>query len=165
MIWFDYHLLDHMKIRPSIAVFFSSLALRHRQTLRLVATDRLVGYSDWSASEISVYVADSALADADTSLQQSQRIRIHDVVSDHVAILVRHLFLSRKPSRPAQSRWTGVPDVCNFTLSLALFHGLLKPLFAALSAKDDGAGTKVESTDADVWVSVFSLQVWKLKSP
>ena len=38
---------------------------------------------------------------------------------------------------------------------LVSFHGLLKPLFAALSTKDNVAGTKVESTDADVRVSVF----------
>jgi hypothetical protein len=115
-----------------------------------------VGYSDWSAAKINVYVADSALADApDSSSQQSERVPIHHDVSDHLVVLVRHLFLSRKPSRPAQSRWTGVPDVCNFALSLYLFHGLLKPLFAALSTKDNVAGTKVESTDADVRVSVF----------
>ena len=111
---------------------------------------RLVGYSNWQASAISVYVQDSALEQDEAAVN-----KLHDAIAHHVTILFRHIFLSRKPSRPSQSRWTGVANVASFALSLALCHGLLKPLFASLSAKDDNTtGKTAHSTDADVGSSV-----------
>ena len=91
-----------------------------------------------------MYVDDSALTD------ESRREQLHKAVAHHVTVLFRHIFLSVKPSKPAQSRWTGVASVANFTLSLALFHRMLAPLFASLTAKDgNSASSTVKSTDAD----------------
>ena len=113
---------------------------------------RLVGYSNWQASDISVYVADSALRDD----VRGDVNRLHDAIAHHVTVLFRHIFLSRKPSRPSQSRWTGVASVANFALSLALCHGLLKPLFESLSGKDDKISSMQQhSTDADAGASAI----------
>lgn len=108
--------------------------------------ERLVGDSDWAADKIFVYVDDKALED------QSACDRLHQVVADHLTILYRHLFLSCKPSKPAQSRWTGVASVAQFALSLSLCLGVLKPLFKCLAAKDaDTANSAATDKDADAW--------------
>ena len=106
---------------------------------------RLVGNSDWSLDEINVYVADAALENAE------HRERLQQAVADHLIILYRRIFMSRKPSRPAQSRWTGVAGVAEFTLALALVYGMLQPLFGSLAVKDDDtAGSAALDHDADV---------------
>ena len=113
---------------------------------------RLLGYSDWNSPTMSVYVEDSSIQ------EESQRQNLRAVICSHLTILFRHIFLSKKPSRPAQSRWTGVASVAAFTLGLSLCHRLLAPLFASLTAKDkeDGSGQAVRSTDADVAASAYS---------
>lgn len=95
-----------------------------------LAEMRLVGYSDWSSEEaMTVYIDDAALKNTE------KLPHIHLAISDHVGTLYQHLFLSNKPSRPSQSRWTGVANVCEFALSLSLCHGFLKGLFASLKKK------------------------------
>ena len=75
-----------------------------------------------------------------------------DSLSNHVAVLCEHLFLSSKPPRPAESRWTGVPSVCRWCLAFSCFHQLLGPLLKALAAgaKDSGdAETQAATLDND----------------
>ena len=114
--------------------------------------DRLVGYSDWRFNTIAVYVEDKLLID----LSSEHISRLRRAISDHVTVLLKHLFLSSKPAEPAQSRWTGVASVASFTLAFALFHNMLEPLFRALAAKDKEPG-KTADTDADVAVSVWEV--------
>ena len=104
-----------------------------------------MGHSDWKSDTITVYVSDSAIEDT------LQKTRLEAALSDHVSVLLKHVFLSCKPARPAQSRWTGVASVANFVMSLSLCHNLMKPLFSSLAAKDkDGDADKSGmSIDAD----------------
>lgn len=130
-----------------------------------LAEMRLVGYSDWSSEEaMTVYIDDAALKNTE------KLPHIHLAISDHVGTLYQHLFLANKPSRPSQSRWTGVANVCEFALSLSLCHGFLKGLFASLKKKQDGKDKDKDGTganhDADVRSSVacFSMECmneWK----
>lgn len=110
---------------------------------------RLVGFSEWrNSSTINVYVPDSTLEQS--SSEHLSRLR--SAIVDHLTVLLKHLFLSIKPARPAQSRWTGVASVASFTLAFALFHNMLEPLFGALTAKDKETG--IADADADAVVSV-----------
>ena len=81
---------------------------------------------------------------------QVGRSKLQNAVVDHVTILYRHMFLACKPSKPAQSRWTGVASVAQFALSLSLCLGMLKPLFKFLATKDnDNARSAATDKDAD----------------
>lgn len=94
---------------------------------------RLVGESDWASRSITCFF------DVD-GLTSSREVLV-DGLANHVTVLCEHLFLSTKPPRPTQSRWTGVPGVCQWCLGLELFHQTLAPLLQALSdKKDSGSG-------------------------
>ena len=90
-----------------------------------------------------MYIDDSAL---DNGPQQE---RLRHAVADHVTVLYRHVFLSSKPSRPAQARWTGVANVAEFALGLSLAFGMLQPLFASLASKDSSTGGMAQNADKD----------------
>ena len=102
---------------------------------------------------MTVYIDDAALKAEPERLEH-----IHSAIADHVGTLYQHLFLCNKPSRPSQSRWTGVANVCQFALSLSLCHGFLKGLFASLKKKDDGKDGAGDNHDADVRSSVSCFQ-------
>lgn len=61
--------------------------------------------------------------------------QLMDALATHIAVLYEHVFVSVKPQRPTQSRWTGVPCVANFCLGLQLFHNLLEPLLTSLAGR------------------------------
>lgn len=112
---------------------------------------RLCGYSNWKTEQIIVYVSDETAAECFDPRKQAM---LKKAVCEHLSALVAYVFMHAKPSRPSQSRWTGVANVAQWTLGLALFHRFLKPLFTALSTKLDvpdadanSAGTTMD-TDA-----------------
>ena len=98
-----------------------------------------------------LFLEDSVVAEIAESPAKEERLKRS--LTDHLTALLCHVFLSCRPARPSQSRWTGVANVCQFALGLALCHRLLKPLLCALSAKkDDGDGDgngDVANMDAD----------------
>lgn len=98
-----------------------------------------------------VFIDDNTLHRAradDQLLQQLERS-----VSEHLSALISHVFLHSKPARPSQSRWTGVANVAEWCLGLALFHQFLTLLFGALSAKA-GSNTADSTMDVDVMASI-----------
>ena len=96
---------------------------------------------------ISVFVDDEALQDP------ALRQRIHNSLVDHIVTLFEHLFMGVKPSKPAQSRWTGVASVSQFALCLGLCHKMLQPLLSLLTAKDTGTTATTADNDADARAS------------
>ena len=73
-------------------------------------------------------------------------------LANHVGTLCEHLFLSCKPPRPAQARWTGVPAVSKWCLCFSLFHQLLDPLLSSLASggKVPGSGGDADGGTAPV---------------
>ena len=59
---------------------------------------------------------------------------------DHISSLVKLIFLNSRPAPPAQSRWTGVPNVARWCYGLFAFHGLFSRLVSSLSPNSDAAG-------------------------
>ena len=84
---------------------------------------RLVGFSDWSSDTITVYLPDTSHVSP----------MLLEAIADHICTLYDHVFMTAKPQKPTQSRWTGVAAVAQFCLGLALFHNLLAPLLGALA--------------------------------
>ena len=85
---------------------------------------------------------------------------------EHLVALATHVFMSHKPAKPSQSRWTGVAHVTQWALGLMLFHRLLRPLFTALSSKQDaGSNADIPELDADVQCSgeFNSIVGWRWK--
>lgn len=116
---------------------------------------RLTGYSDWGSESIDVFINEETATvlttKGDAHQEEILRTRLHTALTEHLSAIVGHVFLGRKPARPAQSRWTGVADVCQWCLGLSLFHKLFKPLLGALSSKsDDLAGNEQPVMDNDV---------------
>ena len=120
---------------------------------------RLVGASNWNGSSLTVYVEDTALASH--ARNPASLHRLHCALAEHLTVLIRHIFLSTKPPKPSQSRWTGVAGAARWALSLALFHKLLAPLMSSLSSTTCGSDGNfgfdgmMNALDQDVWVSVF----------
>lgn len=117
---------------------------------------RLVGYSDWNLPDVRIYLDPRTFAKAQLDVGAFQRLR--SALADHLSALVTHVFLGYKPARPSQSRWTGVAHVCQWSLGLALFHRILKPLLSALSmnaSSENSADPASRSMDVDVcdWVN------------
>lgn len=101
-----------------------------------------------------VFIDDNTLHRAradDQLLQQLERS-----VSEHLSALISHVFLHSKPARPSQSRWTGVANVAEWCLGLALFHQFLALLLGALSAKA-GSNTADSTMDVDVMASILDF--------
>lgn len=98
-----------------------------------------MGESDWSSKTITVFLRADGLPTAQTVLV--------DALSNHLAVLCEHLFLSTKPPRPTQSRWTGVPAVSQWALSLELFHRMLGPMLQSLAGNDDSASASGAAAD------------------
>ena len=105
---------------------------------------RLVGYCDWTADEMLVYVEDSILVDPCLSQKCGK------LLLDHIVTLVTHCFFGVKPARPAQARWTGVANCARFVLGLGVFFNILKPLFCGLTTKDDVDAAKNRKTTGDI---------------
>lgn len=130
-------------------------------SLLLHAKLRLVGASDWSSEEISVYLNHSGeMISSSGELLVPKHVK--DAVADHVITLCRHLFFSSKPPKPTQSRWTGVAGVARWALRLSLFHHCLGPVMTALSSgveQADQAGQEMapEALDNDVRNSSMAL--------
>lgn len=118
---------------------------------------RLVGFSDWNSDVMTIFIEDSVMA--------NERLfqRVQTAVGEHLVTLFLHLFLSSKPSRPSQSRWTGVASVAQFTLSLALCHRLLQPLFAGLTSKDEKDPSKTAAAVADLDVRALDYFQWVIQ--
>jgi hypothetical protein len=116
---------------------------------------RLCGYSDWSSDRIDVYLDDATAANPD----QHKKDRLHTSLVEHLGALVIHVFLHCRPAKPSQSRWTGVGNVAQWALSLAMFHRMLAPVFMALSenSKDD-----MENLDADAQCSAILAATKKM---
>ena len=115
----------------------------------------MCGSSNWQSSDaIVVFIDDNTLhrAKADDKIWQL----LERSVTEHLSALIAHVYLHSKPACPSQSRWTGVPNVAQWCLGLALFHQFLMLLFGALSSK---AGINaVDSTmDMDVMASIPSF--------
>ena len=112
---------------------------------------RLVGYSDWNLPDVHIYMDPMTFAQAPLDVTTFERLR--SALADHLSALVTHVFLGYKPARPSQSRWTGVAHVCQWSLGLALFHRILKPLLMALSmntSSENSADPASRSMDVDV---------------
>lgn len=113
---------------------------------------RLVGYGNWNADKITVMVTD-------TSRYQSPAIRA--ALVKHISNLIRSVFLSQRPTTPAQSRWTGVPAVARFAYGLYAFHRLFSFLCKKLAPRGKGGEHQAgnadgpgDAGDADVPVPV-----------
>ena len=121
--------------------------MNQNQSLNLnlyAATVRLVGASDWNSPEITVYMKN---ADDISAILNSQHIL--DAVCSHLATLCRHVFLTRKPPKPTQSRWTGVAGVARWGLCLACFHRSLAPVLSALVKTEKGEGPGQNNMELD----------------
>lgn len=105
-----------------------------------------------------MYVSDDLFARTATNSKLKEQV--HSALVEHISSLASYIFLGRKPARPAQARWTGVPNVARFALALSLFHNLLEPLLGSLCTGADGqSDSKVTSMDADVGALRFQFQL------
>ena len=66
---------------------------------------RLVGYSNWQTSDISVYVADSALRDD----VRGDVNRLQDAIAHHVTVLFRHIFFHENQADHHRANGQGLP--------------------------------------------------------
>ena len=107
---------------------------------------------------MTVYVDDVALASHTQNPASLQRLQ--HALAEHLTVLIRHVFLSTKPPKPSQSRWTGVAGAARWALGLALFHKLFAPLITALASTACGSDGNFDfdvmmaALDQDVWSSV-----------
>jgi len=86
---------------------------------------QLVGESNWKHDEISIY--EDILPPGITP----QNVRMH------VQALGKGLYLSRKPTRAATSRWNGVPDASAWFGALSCFHNFLASLTRVQAGDQD----------------------------
>ncbi|CAE8582318.1 unnamed protein product [Polarella glacialis] len=104
----------------------------------------LAGWSDWRGKSIIIAV------------QEELPMRHQNLAALvwTVSTLVKSVFLSSKPAQPAQSRWTGVPQVSCWCLSLVMFYDFFGAIMTRLQQKYNMTAANVmdllESTmDAD----------------
>lgn len=109
---------------------------------------QLFGDSDWSG-DILLVIWDGPDA-PDLALVAAQS-----------AAAIKGVLFCIKPSKPAQSRWTGVPHAAGWVLSAGLFHNFFTRLLRLTSrAGPDRAGDEEggrASLDADAFISESSV--------
>lgn len=130
---------------------------------------RMVGASDWKSNVIAMYLNDSGGGSTAYQIASTSEDVKH-AIAQHLAVLAKHLFMSAKPPKPTQSRWTGVAGVCRWALRISLFHRCLSPMLSALATKestgeDSASGIGLDN-DARSWgawwqrVFLFNVLSW-----